>query len=391
MSKSYAAAKVPVAWMFYSLLLSGLGTALLGPILPLLAKQWHLQDAQSGLLMTAKFCGAFCGGVLVQQKLERSLLLGMMAAMAGFGWFAVAPSMAIGCAGLFLGGFGLGQLITATNILAGRRFTTHRGSALALLNFSFSIGAMLSAFLATGLIRHYSLRTLLAGFAVAFGAGALSLLVLAGRSSEELEHKAEPAGKPGMRGGLVTRVGLYFLLMLFLYGGLETCLNGWLTTFALRYGGRTLLFSEYATLLFWLALTAGRAISSLLLLRFQDATVQRAALGLSMALTALLGLTHSAAAIGVLSILLGLALAPIFPATFSLVMARHPSASQAGLIMAVSGLGAAALPWVMGVVSTGTGSLKMSVWVPVLSAGAMLLLSVRSLDRDNDEEPAFIL
>ena len=54
-----------IGWMHYGLALTGLGTALLGPILPLLARQWALQDAQSGLLMMAQFCGAFLGGVSV--------------------------------------------------------------------------------------------------------------------------------------------------------------------------------------------------------------------------------------------------------------------------------------------------------------------------------------
>jgi len=44
--------------MHYGLVLAGLGTALPGPILPLLAHLWTMQDSQSGLLMMAKFCGA---------------------------------------------------------------------------------------------------------------------------------------------------------------------------------------------------------------------------------------------------------------------------------------------------------------------------------------------
>ena len=48
-----------LAAMHAGLVLAGLGTALLGPILPLVARQWQLLDSQSGLLMAAKFCGAF--------------------------------------------------------------------------------------------------------------------------------------------------------------------------------------------------------------------------------------------------------------------------------------------------------------------------------------------
>ena len=65
--------------MHVGLVLAGLGTALLGPILPVLARQWQMADAQSGLLMMAKFCGAFLGGVSVSRRLRWSLLAGLTA------------------------------------------------------------------------------------------------------------------------------------------------------------------------------------------------------------------------------------------------------------------------------------------------------------------------
>src|SRR5580658_8237854 len=92
-----------VALMHFGLMLAGLGTAMLGPILPLLARQWGMLDSQSGLLMMAKFCGAFLGGVTVSRRLRRSLLIGLAAGAVGFGGFAIAPSMGVGCACLFVG------------------------------------------------------------------------------------------------------------------------------------------------------------------------------------------------------------------------------------------------------------------------------------------------
>jgi FHS family glucose/mannose:H+ symporter-like MFS transporter len=360
--------------MHYGLLLAGLGTALLGPILPLLARQWAMQDAQSGLLMTAKFCGAFLGGVSVSRKLRQSLLVGMLAAVVGFGGFALAPSMVVGCVGLFVGGFGLGRIITATNILAGRRFTAHRGSALALLNFSFSLGAMLSALLAAWLLPMFALRRLLEGFAGLFVVGAAALLVeMRGAGAEEING-------PPMEGererGLGGRAYLYFAGLLFLYGGLETCLSGWLTTFALRYGDKTLAVSEYTTMLLWMSLTLGRVGTSAVMLRVEEKTVQRWGLGLAAVFTTALAMAHSAAAIAVVAVLLGLSLAPFFPATWAILMAERPAARQAGMVLAVSGLGAAALPWMMGVVSTRAGSLQVALALPLAAALVLLGMSL---------------
>ncbi len=362
--------------MHYGLMLAGLGTALLGPILPLLAKQWGMLDAQSGLLMTAKFCGAFVGGVTVSRRLKRSLLAGLSAGLLGFGGFALAPTMAAGCVGLFLGGFGLGQIITSINILAGRRFTAHRGSALSLLNFSFSLGAMLSALLAAWLLPRFALRGVLAGFAGMFLLGVIVLAVqMSGARVEEIDC-AGVQDAAGAEKGLSRRVYVYFAGLLVLYGGLETCLSGWLTTFALRYGDKTLAVSEYTTLLLWLALTVGRAGASALMLRAGEKTVQRWSLVLAALFTAGLAMAHSALMIAVFAVLLGLSLAPFFPATFALLMADRPTARQAGVVLAVSGLGAAALPWIMGVVSTRTGSLQVALTLPFAAALGLLGMSL---------------
>ena len=362
--------------MHFGLVLAGLGTALLGPILPLLAKQWAMLDSQSGLLMMAKFCGAFLGGVTVSGKLRRSLLLGLLAGAVGFGGFAIAPSMSVGCACLFVGGFGLGQMITSVNILAGRRFTAHRGSALSMLNFSFSLGAMLSALLAAWLLPRFALRGVLEGFAALFllaSAGLMFQMRNEGSDAEQFD-KATLEAEP--QTGLSRRVFLYFAVLLVLYGGLETCLSGWLTTFALRYGDKTLAVSEYTTLLLWMSLTVGRVGASALMLRVGEKTVQRWGLGLAALFTAALATAHSALLIAGFAVLLGLSLAPFFPATWALLIADRPTARQAGIVLAVSGLGAAALPWLMGVVSTRAGSLQVALVLPFAAALGLLVMSL---------------
>src|ERR1700735_3821291 len=256
--------------MHYGLMLAGLGAPLRGPILPLLARQWGMVDAQSGLLMTAKFCGAFLGGVTVSKKLRRSLLVGLIAGAVGFGAFAVAPSMVVGSVGLFVGGFGLGQIITSVNILAGRRFTSHRGSALSLLNFSFSLGAMLSALLAAWLLPHFMLRGVLEGFAGLFVIGVLVLWVQLRGEASSIEAPETAPAEAGPRAGLSGRVYLYFAGLLVLYGGLETCLSGWLTTFALRYGDKALVGGECATMLLLMSVTLGRVGASAVMLRIGE-------------------------------------------------------------------------------------------------------------------------
>jgi fucose permease len=299
----------------------------------------------------------------------------LTAGAIGFGGFALAPGMSVGCVALFVGGYGLGQIITSVNILAGRRFTAHRGSALALLNFSFSLGAMMSALLSAWLLPRFALRGLLEGFAGLFllGVIGLSLQIRQGRPDEDHFDAATMESEP--QSGLRGRLYLYFAMLLVLYGGLETCLSGWLTTFALRYGDKTLAVSEYTTLLLWMSLTVGRAGASAVMLRVGEKTTQRWGLGLAAVFTACLAMAHSAMTIAGFAVLLGLSLAPFFPATWALLMAERPTARQAGIVLAVSGLGAAALPWMMGVVSTRVGSLQVALALPFAAAVGLLVMS----------------
>jgi FHS family glucose/mannose:H+ symporter-like MFS transporter len=281
----------------------------------------------------------------------------------------------VGCVGLFVGGYGLGQIITSVNILAGRRFTAHRGSALAMLNFSFSLGAMLSALLAAWLLPRFALLGLLEGFAGLFAIGGVGLIAQMrgdGATAEEFDA-ADLQAAP--QTGLSGRAYLYFAGLLVLYGGLETCLSGWLTTYALRYGDKTLAVSEYTTLLLWMSLTVGRAGASAVMLRVGEKTVQRWGLGFAAVFTAALAMAHSAVTIAAFAVLLGSSLAPFFPATWALLIAERPTARQAGIVLAVSGLGAAALPWMMGIVSTRAGSLQVALALPFAAALSLLVMS----------------
>jgi len=371
--QEHAPQRPSAAVLHLCLLLAGFATALLGPILPLLSLRWHMSDQQSGLLLLAQFCGATTGGLTVSKRLHRSLALGLAAAAIGFTGFAFAPGLPFACIALFAAGWGVGQLIASVNILAGRRYAAHRGSALALLNFSFSLGAMLSPLLAAWLTPRFALRAFLTGFAACFAVVLAALIVELGGGFER-ELPGTPIAATESR--LTPRVYLYFALLLFLYGGVETSLDGWLTTFALRYGDRALAIGQYTTLLLWASLTAGRALSSLLMLRIREATLQRAALVLTAICIATLTLAHGALAILLLACLLGLSLAPFFPSTFALLMADRPSARQAGVVLAMSGLGAASLPALMGVVSTHSGSLQTALIIPLTASAALLALSI---------------
>lgn len=358
--------------MHAAFVFSGLGTMLLGPILPILAAQWHLNDSHSGLLVLSQFCGATVGGGTTTHKLRSGLLVGLIAATIGFFAFALAPSLALACPALVLAGFGVGRTVTAINILAGQHFSKNRGSALSRLNFSWSFGALLSPLAAAWLATRFHLSTLLSFLALCFLTVGILIALQFRRTAATYIPQPQQDPTPPIRLSLF----LYFVSLLFLYGGLETCLAAWLTTYALRYGQSSLVLSEYTMVLFLCGLTAGRALAARLLLHMRDATLQRISLLLAAVFTLTLASVHTAALIATLAVLLGATLAPIFPATFSIALSRKPRARQSGLILAASGLGAAALPSLLGVISTRSGSLQIALILPVAAAFLMFGLTL---------------
>ena len=77
-------------------------------------------------------------------------------------------------------------------------------------------------------------------------------------------------------------------------------------------------------------------------------------------------------------VLAGLGLASIFPISVSLLPGWFGAATRraSGPIFSSGNLGGAALPWVVGVVSASSNSLRLGFFVPLIGAGAMLAFYV---------------
>ncbi len=59
--------------------LTGIGTVLLGSILPRLSAQWHLRDKDAGLLLLVQFATSASGALLVRRNLWKALALRLWA------------------------------------------------------------------------------------------------------------------------------------------------------------------------------------------------------------------------------------------------------------------------------------------------------------------------
>ncbi len=365
---------LPAGLLHYCILLTGFGTVFLGPLLPTLTSIFHLSDRGAGTLLAAQFTGAFLGGWTTAAPLRRSMMRGLSAAVVGFALLAsaalLAPSLVYSLPALLLLGFGIGQTITSVNLLASAKWSHRRGAALNLLNFSWSFGALAAPLLLLRLLHTVHASSILYAFAGLLCVGLLATLLQRGSAVE----RSVTASDPGEAPGLSRPTYAFFGTLLFLYGGVETSLGGWLTIFDRRYATAAWQGMAASTAAFWASLTIARLLTPLLLRHMPERLLLRLGLALATIALLLMLVAHGTAAITACAALAGLSLSPWFPLVLSALVVQGPTASQAGRVIAVSGLGAAALPWLVGQLSAASGSLRIALLLP--AAGAMLLLAL---------------
>jgi len=175
--------------------------------------------------------------------------------------------------------------------------------------------------------------------------------------------------------------------LFFVYVGTETCMGGWIASYARRIDSGSHTFWAVTPSFFWGALLLGRSSAPLVLTRMREtrlaiAGVTSASFGIVVLLAAK---TMAFVVIG--ASLTGLGLASIYPINVSLLshwfgeMATRVS----GVVFSLGTLGGGILPWFVGALSTRFGSLRVGFIVPLLGAVTMLvfyLMNERSRPTD---------
>ena len=163
--------------------------------------------------------------------------------------------------------------------------------------------------------------------------------------------------------------------LFFIYVGAETSFGGWVATYAHRLGTENSTFWAMAPSFFYGAMLAGRSLAPLALTRLRETSVAQA--GLTLALLGGLALVSAQNIVTIVlgSLLAGLGLASIFPISVSLFPRWFSESARgaSGAVFASGNLGGAVLPWLVGVVSTHSGSLRLALFVPLVSVAAMLI------------------
>src|SRR5215469_4682737 len=152
-----------VSWIYVGFVLTGIGTVLLGCILPTLIAKWHLDDAHAGGLLAAQFVGSALGAGLVSQNYFKSMVRGyvlLTVSALSLAWFNASPH-----SWLFLGfGLGLGLTMTATSMLMSSLYPGKRGAVLSLLNAFWCLGAVVCPGMASFWVERWPVARLFLAF-----------------------------------------------------------------------------------------------------------------------------------------------------------------------------------------------------------------------------------
>jgi fucose permease len=165
-----------------------------------------------------------------------------------------------------------------------------------------------------------------------------------------------------------------FCMAMLLYVGIENALGGWLPSYGVR--STSVLLASSIALYFWIAELSGRLLLTTLTGLMGEATLYRSSIILLLLTEGVLIFVKHPGAGGVvtLTILSGLALAPLYPLIVSFFLARTGNHPRLGPIFALASLGGSILPWMTGVVSTRFHGLRAGLIVPAVGAFLLLLL-----------------
>ncbi|HUB52622.1 MAG TPA: MFS transporter [Terracidiphilus sp.] len=347
--------------------LTAVADAIIGPMLPSLAKAFHFSDSQSGLLFFSIFAGMATGALLCRGNYGRIMMIGLLALTASCFCFPWIPRSIIYPFAFFFG-VSVGAPMTAVSLFAGRNYPAHRASVLTMLNFTWSAGAMLAPLIAARLLAVSSWRSVFVALGWASALASIFVVFTIRDSSETIRKTQETTGLRNLR------IVALFALFFFLEVGLETMFGAWITTYVLRVIRTSLTLAAATTAVYWTGFLVSRGLSSLLLLRMNSARLLQVALPLALVASILLVWSRSPVVLIVAILLLGSTLAPIFPVALANFFDRARHSSDSRFVLALSGFGASVFPWLVGSISSHSGSIGTG-----LIAGPVTLLIMTAM------------
>ena len=366
---------------YFSFFVNGAMVLLVGAILPYL-----IDEAGINYSVAGGFLSAFAVGNLLASFVNPPMALkfGRKATIVIFS--ALIPSMLLVItmlppapviyAAFVLIGIGRGSVSIINNAVVNDN-SNGKPAALNLIHMTFAAGAFIAPFI-TSLYTGFGLGWRAAAYTVIIGS-TVSVVLYAWmkidynwpRESKNSDVKIQTQQKPFYRSGIFYIMGA----LLFLYLGLENCVNGWFVTY---FKGMNIMSSTYATNLVsvtWVMVMLGRLLTAKL-----SSKVDKNKLIFSYCIATtvffiMLTATHSLPVITAAIAGLGFFFAGIYPTTVSSVgVILKGSTTGMSLFLAIAALGGIVTPQVVGVLADKIG-ITAAILVLAVNAVGMLVMS----------------
>ena len=348
--------------------LTGVAAALPGAILPAMIRHWNMSDRRAGVFLLLSWSGSTCGAFFARGRLQWSVARGVALCVIAMLLLAAAGrSGALSIALLY--GTGLGITMTSISILRSRTVgPTQRSQEMNRLNTAWAIGAFVTPFLAMRTLHTLNLAVVFLAVAGLFSAALASLLwTWRTNDSDSLTENRAPQTQPE------PYAPLRLCLLAACAVGVESSLNGWLTTFASR-STHSAGLAVSVNSAFWGGLLLSRAIHASSYLRWlRSFPGILAHMAVAFIATALLVFHPLPIIFLVIALLCGVGLGPLYPSALSIALPRYRSIA----VFISAGVASAVFPWLTGTVSTVAGSLRAGLIVPC--GVALVLLGTGSL------------
>jgi fucose permease len=352
-----------VALAYVAFVALGMPDGLLGVAWPSIRTSFSIPLDAVGLLLTASVAGymtsSFLSGPLVA-RVGIGRILAVSCAMTGIGligytlvpsWWMVVP---LG----IVAGLGAGAIDAGLNTYV----ATHFGEGLMQwLHASYGIGVTLGPIIMTTALT--TLNSWRAGYRMVGGCQLL-LAVCFALTLPMWDHKETTAGNEDPQhltdyktpmGETLRQPRVWLsMLLFFLYVGAEVSLGTWTYSLLVESRGVNPTLAGLWAGAYWATFTVGRVLAGLYATRIGVNALVLGGLAGALLGAAWLAWNPSEAANLVAVALIGFAIAPIFPAFMSGTSRRvgaHFAANTIGLQMTMTGLGAAVVPSLLGVLA----------------------------------------
>lgn len=347
-----------VAGAWYAYVVAGLINVVFGSVMPDLLAHYHAAYAAGGQLVFAQFIGFMAGvpAASFAHRFGHRHTLALAAATVGVCQFAlgVLPPFPLLYPAAFISGLGVALTETAVATHIMEAYPGRRAVVMSRLEVAFGLGSFLMPSVTSFLIARSVWRDAFFLTAVMeIGLAVVWLLTRAQRiAGESGARDRESAPPPALTTAGRRAALILFMIMIFVYVGVENSLSGFMPALFIPYVHVTPAVASLAVTVFWGAMVAGRAVTGRLMRHVSYRPFLLVSCSLTLGAVVAMAVVPNAYVVYALAAAAGVFMSGIFAIT--LVFANHSLHGDerrvTSLLTLCAGVGGATLPAVVGYV-----------------------------------------